>query len=57
MTTDTLDVAVQRFLDRTESALQDYDQGYADADATLAVVRTHIDELAAAADETNDERE
>lgn len=47
MSDETIEAAVEAFLDDTESALDDYDQGYADADATLSVVRTHIDELAA----------
>ncbi|WP_280587211.1 hypothetical protein [Halorubrum sp. Boch-26] len=55
MTDDTIAAAVERFLDETESALDAYDQGYADADATLSVVRTHMDELAAAADEADGE--
>lgn len=57
MTDETIGAAVERFLDGTESALDDYDQGYADADATLSVVRTHIDELAAAIDEDDTETE
>ncbi|EMA67793.1 hypothetical protein C461_08699 [Halorubrum aidingense JCM 13560] len=57
MTDETIEAAVERFLDGTESALDDYDQGYADADATLSVVRTHIDELAAAVDEGDTESE
>ena len=48
MSDETIEAAVEAFLDDTESALDDYDQGYADADATLSVIRTHIDELAAA---------
>ena len=48
MSDDTLESAVEEFLDGTESALDDYDQGYADADATLSLVRTRIDELSAA---------
>ena len=47
--------AVERFLNETESALDSYDQGYADADATLSVVRTHMDELAAAIGEGDGE--
>ncbi|OYR45385.1 MULTISPECIES: hypothetical protein [unclassified Halorubrum] len=53
MSDESIEAAVERFLDETESALNDYDQGYADADATLSVVRTRIDELAAAADESD----
>ncbi|WP_435075555.1 hypothetical protein [Halorubrum sp. HHNYT27] len=53
MTDDTIAAAAEEFLTETESALDDYDQGYADADATLTVVRTHIDELAAAVDEAD----
>lgn len=55
MTDDAIAAAVEEFLDETESALDDYDQGYADADATLSVVRTRIDELAAAIDERAEE--
>jgi len=51
MTDETIEAAVEGFLDGVESTLDDYDQGYADADATLSVVRTRIDELAAAVDE------
>ena len=37
--------AVEEFLDRTDTALEEYDQGYADADATLSKVRSHVEEL------------
>jgi hypothetical protein len=57
MTDETIETAVERFLDGAESVLDDYDQGYADADATLSVVRTHIDELAVAVDEDDTETE
>jgi predicted transcriptional regulator len=39
------EAAVAAFLDRADEALAEYDQGYADADATLRVLREHIDEL------------
>lgn len=55
MTDDSIDDALERFLEATESTLDDYEQGFADADATLAVLRTHIDELAAVADDDRDE--
>ena len=51
MSDESVEAAVERFLDETESALDDYDQGYADADATLSVIRTRMDELTAAVDE------
>ncbi|MDZ5810645.1 hypothetical protein U4E84_04705 [Halorubrum sp. AD140] len=51
MSDEPIEDAVERFLDETETALTDYDRGYADADATLSVVRTRIDELAAAVDD------
>jgi len=55
MTDDSVDDALERFLEAAESTLDDYEQGYADADATLTVLltvlRTHIDELAAVVDE------
>lgn len=46
-----LDRAVDQFLDRTDTALSEYDQGYVDADATLSVIRTHVDDLREAAHE------
>ena len=51
MSDESVEAAVERFLDETESALDDYDQGYADADATLSVIRTRMDELTAAVNE------
>jgi len=51
MSDESVEAAVERFLDETESALDDYDRGYADADATLSVIRTRMDELATAVDE------
>lgn len=51
MTDDSVDDALERFLEEAESTLDDYEQGYADADATLTVLRTHIDELGAVVDE------
>ena len=55
MSDESIEAAVERFLDETESALDDYDQGYADADATLSVIRTRMDELAGTVDGTSDE--
>lgn len=45
MTDDERSPAVAQFLDRADAAFDEYDQGYADADATLAVLRQHVDEL------------
>ncbi|WP_197428533.1 hypothetical protein [Halapricum sp. CBA1109] len=39
------EAAIEQFLDDADAALSEYDQGYADADATLTLVRDHIDEL------------
>ncbi|MCG1005681.1 hypothetical protein [Halorubrum lacusprofundi] len=55
MSDETIEAAVEHFLDETESSLDSYEQGYADADATLTVLRTHIDELAAAVDDERSE--
>jgi hypothetical protein len=55
MSDETIEDAVERFLDETQSSLDSYDQGYADADATISVLRTHIDELAAAVDDEETE--
>lgn len=46
MTDDDLAVAVERFLDDAERAYDEYEQGYADADATLRLLRSHLDQLA-----------
>ena len=51
MADESTDEAVERFLDRAAAALDDYDEGYADADATLAMLRTHVDELSASVEE------
>ena len=55
MSDEPIEDAVERFLGETESALDSYDQRYADADATVSVLRTHIDELAAAVDDEETE--
>lgn len=56
MSDETTELAVEQFLADATSALDDYDAGYADADATLATLRAHVDELAASVDdaETSD---
>ena len=43
--TSDADAAVEQFLSDADSAFAEYDNGYADADATLRVLRGHIDEL------------
>lgn len=37
--------AVEEFLRKADSAYEEYDQGYADADATLRVLREHVEDL------------
>lgn len=37
--------AVDRFLRKADDAYEEYDQGYADADATLRRLERHIEEL------------
>ncbi|ESS04348.1 MAG: hypothetical protein A07HR67_01338 [uncultured archaeon A07HR67] len=51
MTDDDLADAVERFLDGADAALDEYDQGYADADATVSVLRSHVADLRDAVDE------
>jgi len=46
MADDDLETAVREFLHRAETACEEYDRGYVDADATLAVLRRHVDDLA-----------
>jgi hypothetical protein len=43
--------AVQAFLDDADSALAEYDRGYTDADATVRVLRRHLDSLRDAVEE------
>lgn len=37
--------AIREFLDDADTALEEYDQGYVDADATLSKIRSHMDAL------------
>ncbi|WP_435195630.1 hypothetical protein [Natronomonas sp. EA1] len=46
-----LDDAVERFLRDAEKAYSEYEKGYTDADATLRVLRTHLDRLDAELEE------
>jgi len=39
------DDAIEQFLNDADAAFEEYDRGYADADATLRVVRTHVNDL------------
>lgn len=45
------DSAVEQFLNDADGALEEYDQGYADADATIRLLRAHIEELRSATEE------
>lgn len=40
-----IDDAVEAFLENADTAYDEYDQGYADADATLRRLRRHIEDL------------
>ena len=46
-----LDDAIEEFLERADTAYEEYDHGYADADATLRRLESHVEELRDAADE------
>ena len=46
--TDTV-AAVERFLRKADAAYEEYEQGYADADATLRRLEPHLDDLREAA--------
>jgi hypothetical protein len=48
---DDLREAVEQFLDDVDGTLDEYDKGYADADATLRVLRDHLDDLRETAEE------
>ena len=43
--TGPFDEVVADVLDDIDAAYDDYERGYADADATLSVVMTHVDRL------------
>lgn len=45
------DEAVRRFVADAEDAYDEYDAGYADADATLRLLRCHLDRLENALDD------
>jgi len=45
---DDLDAAVEQFLAEADSAYEEYEKGYSDADATLRRLDAAIDELRAA---------
>ncbi len=47
---DDLEETVADVLARVDVAVEEYEQGYADADATLRVVDDRLDELRAAVD-------
>jgi hypothetical protein len=36
---------IEAFLEKADTVYEEYDQGYADADATLRQLRRHIEEL------------
>ncbi|MGQ4555184.1 hypothetical protein [Halobellus sp. GM3] len=42
---EPLEEVVAAFLRDVDSAHEDYDRGYVDADATLSVVMTHVEQL------------
>lgn len=45
MSDDELEAAVAKFLKGADKAYSEYEKGYVDADATLSVLETHLDEL------------
>jgi hypothetical protein len=55
MADDELRDAVESFVDDVDLALHEYEEGYADADATLTVVQSHLAELRETVEETADE--
>ena len=40
-----LDDAIEEFLRKADAAYEEYEQGYADADATLRRLERHLDDL------------
>ena len=39
------DEAIEEFLRKADAAYEEYEQGYADADATLRRLESHVEEL------------
>lgn len=48
---DDTEAAVERFLRDYDAAMDEYEAGYADADATLRLVDSHVDVLREAVEE------
>ena len=48
---DDTEEAVEEFLRKADSAYEEYDQGYADADATLRRLERHLERLRDAVEE------
>ena len=46
-----LDDAIEEFLRKADATYEEYNQGYADADATLRRLESHVEELREAAEE------
>lgn len=40
-----IDTAVEDFLEKSDTVLEEYEAGYADADATLRLLESHIEDL------------
>ena len=40
-----IEAAVDEFFDEYDAAREDYDRGYVDADATLRLVDSHVEDL------------
>ncbi|WP_254822126.1 hypothetical protein [Haloglomus halophilum] len=55
MTDDELRDAVESFVDDVDLALHEYEEGYADADATLTVVQSHLADLREVVEEDGSE--
>ena len=45
------DEVIEEFLRKADAAYEEYEQGYADADATLRRLESHVEELRDAASE------
>ena len=53
---DELSEAVELFLDDADDALDEYEQGYMDADAALSLLDSYVDDLRDEYDDLRDER-
>lgn len=54
MPNDDLEADIHEFLQKTDEAYREYEQGYANADATLRKLQDYVETLGESVDETDE---